>query len=78
MRMSLTTNPKLIFEDPDPRRPPPRIRTVGHIEIGLRDYLTPEMKCEMVDMQLKIDACDTILHALKYGPWEKLKPSKGS
>ena len=78
MKMSLTTNPKLIFEDPDPRRPPPRIRTVGHIEIGLRDYLTPEMKCEMVDMQLKIDACDTILHALKYGPWEKLKPSKGS
>ena len=71
MRMSLTTSPKLIFEDPDPRRPPPRIRTVGHIEIGLRDYLTPEMKCEMVDMQLKIDACDTILHALKYGPWEK-------
>ena len=76
MRMSLTTSTELRLEDPD--RPPPRMRAVGHIEIGLRDYLTPEMKCEMVDMQLKIDACDTILHALKYGPWEKQKPSKGS
>ena len=69
MRMSLTTSTELRLEDPD--RPPPRMRAVGHIEIGLRDYLTPEMKCEMIDMQLKIDACDTILHALKHGPWEK-------
>ena len=70
MRMSLTASPTLGLEDPDPNRPPPRIRPVAYLEIGLRDYLTPEMKCEMIDMQLKIDACDTILHALKYGPWE--------
>ena len=70
MRMSLTTSPTLGLEDPDPNRPPPRMRAVGYLEIGLRDYLTPEMKCEMIDMQLKIDACDTILHALKHGPWE--------
>ena len=71
MRMSLTTGPTLGLEEPnDSNLAPPRVRAVTYLEIGLRDYLTPEMKCEMIDMQLKIDACDTILHALKYGPWE--------
>ena len=71
MRMSLTTSPTLGLEEPDDSNlAPPRVRAVAYLEIGLRDYLTPEMKCEMIDMQLKIDACDTILHALKHGPWE--------
>ena len=71
MRMSLTASPTLGLEEPDDSNlAPPRVRAVTYLEIGLRDYLTPEMKCEMIDMQLKIDACDTILHALKYGPWE--------
>jgi hypothetical protein len=71
LRMSLTTSPNLGLEEPDDSNlAPPRVRAVTYLEIGLRDYLTPEMKCEMVDMQLKIDACDTILHALKHGPWE--------
>ena len=71
MRMSLTASPTLGLEEPDDSNlAPPRVRAVTYLEIGLRDYLTPEMKCEMVDMQLKIDACDTILHALKHGPWK--------
>jgi len=76
--MSLTTSPTLGLEEPDdsnlakPKMDTVmRIRPVNYIEIGLRDYLTPAMKCEMIDMKLKIDACDTILHALKYGPWEE-------
>ena len=77
MRMSLTTSPTLGLEEPeDSNLAKPKldtvmkIRPVNYVEIGLRDYLTPEMKCEILDMQLKIDACDTILHALKHGPWE--------
>ena len=71
MRMSLTASPTLGLEEPDDSNlAPPRVRAVTYLEIGLRDYLTPEMQCEMIDMQLKIDACDTILHALKHGPWE--------
>jgi len=64
MRLELMT-PQVVE---DPASPP---RSMRHEQaIGLREYLNPQDKCDLIDMRLQINAIDVILNALKHGPWE--------
>ena len=52
----------------DPALPP---KSMLHEQaIGLKEYLNPQDKCALVDLQLQVNAINVILDALKNGPWE--------
>jgi hypothetical protein len=52
----------------NPALPPKNMR--HEQTIGLKEYLNPQDKCALVDLQLQINAINVILDALKNGPWE--------
>ena len=52
----------------DPASPPKSMR--HEQTIGLKEYLNPQDKCALVDLQLQINAINVILDALKNRPWE--------